>query len=149
MIDKNMIAFCGTYCGVCEWKDKIGCKGCKANKGIMFWGECDKAKCCMEKELEHCGECLKMPCQKLRELFGDSEHGDHGARLRNLNNWKVGNYVYEKLGNTAQRKAKELKSVGEDMKMVIQRFLASGMTMEEVAVKMDASIEDLTKLLNS
>ena len=39
--------------------------------------------------------------------------------------------------------------VGEDMKMVIKRFLDSGMTMEEVSVKMDASIEDLTKLLNS
>lgn len=38
--------------------------------------------------------------------------------------------------------------VGEEMKMVINRFLASGMTMEEVSVKMDASIEDLTKLLN-
>ncbi len=39
--------------------------------------------------------------------------------------------------------------VGEDMKMVIKRFLSSGMTMEEVSAKMDASIEDLTKLLNS
>ena len=39
--------------------------------------------------------------------------------------------------------------VGEDMKMVIKRFLAAGMTMEEVSVKMDASVEDLTKLLNS
>lgn len=39
--------------------------------------------------------------------------------------------------------------VGEDMKMVIKRFLASGMAMEEVSVKMDASVEDLTKLLNS
>lgn len=39
--------------------------------------------------------------------------------------------------------------VGEDMKMVIMRFLASGMTMEEVSVKMDASVEDLTKLLNN
>ena len=38
--------------------------------------------------------------------------------------------------------------VGEDMKMVIKRFLASGMNMEEIAVKMDASVEDLTKLLN-
>lgn len=34
------------------------------------------------------------------------------------------------------------------MKMVINRFLASGMTMEEVSAKMDASIEDLTKILN-
>ncbi len=39
--------------------------------------------------------------------------------------------------------------VGEDMKMVIKRFLDSGMTMEEASVKMDASMEDLTKLLNS
>ena len=39
--------------------------------------------------------------------------------------------------------------VGEDMKMVIKRFLATGMTMEEVSVKMDASVEDLTRLLNS
>ena len=39
--------------------------------------------------------------------------------------------------------------VGEDMKVVIKRFLASNMTMEEVSVKMDISVEDLTKLLNS
>lgn len=39
--------------------------------------------------------------------------------------------------------------VGEDMKMVINRFLISGMTMEEVAIKMDVSITDLKKLLNS
>ena len=42
-----------------------------------------------------------------------------------------------------------LIEVGEDMKMVLRCFLASGMTMEEVSVKMDASIEDLTKLLNT
>ena len=39
--------------------------------------------------------------------------------------------------------------VGEDMKMVIKRFLATDMTMEEISVKIDACIEDLTKLLNS
>ena len=42
-----------------------------------------------------------------------------------------------------------LIEVGEDMKIVIKRFFASGMTMKEVSVKMDVSIEDLTKLLNS
>lgn len=39
--------------------------------------------------------------------------------------------------------------VGEDMKMVVNRFLASGMTMEEVSEKMDVSLPDLTRLLNS
>ena len=33
--------------------------------------------------------------------------------------------------------------------MVIKRFLDSGMTMEEVSVRMDVSVDDLTKLLNS
>lgn len=42
-----------------------------------------------------------------------------------------------------------LIEVGEDMQMVVNRFLASGMTMEEVSAKMDVSIEDLTKLLNN
>lgn len=37
--------------------------------------------------------------------------------------------------------------VGEDMKMVIRRFLASGMTVEEVSQKTDVSVDDLTKLL--
>ena len=39
--------------------------------------------------------------------------------------------------------------VGEHMKMVIKRILSSGLTMEEISVKMDASVEDLTKLLNN
>ena len=31
--------------------------------------------------------------------------------------------------------------------MVVKRFLNAGMSMEEVSVKRDASVEDLTKLL--
>ncbi len=39
--------------------------------------------------------------------------------------------------------------VGEEMKMVVERFLASGMTMEEVSRRMDVSTEDLEKMRNS
>lgn len=42
-----------------------------------------------------------------------------------------------------------LIEVGESMKIVIERFLAAGMTMDEISVKMDASVEGLTKLLNA
>lgn len=42
-----------------------------------------------------------------------------------------------------------LIEVGEDMKMVVKRFLSAGMSMEEVSARMDVSIEDLTKLLNA
>ena len=37
--------------------------------------------------------------------------------------------------------------VGENMAMVVRRFLATGMTMEEVSARMDVSVEDLNKLL--
>uniref|UniRef100_UPI003FF11CED DUF3795 domain-containing protein n=1 Tax=Candidatus Fimivicinus sp. TaxID=3056640 RepID=UPI003FF11CED len=107
-MDKEMIAFCGTYCGICEWKDRIGCKGCKTQGGDMFWGECDKAKCCIGRGFTHCGECADMPCQMLLKLFDDPEHGDKGARLRNLQNWKNETYVYEKLNNAAQEQAKKI-----------------------------------------
>lgn len=39
--------------------------------------------------------------------------------------------------------------VGEDMKAVVNRFLATGMTMEEVSVRMDVSTGDLERLLNN
>ncbi len=42
-----------------------------------------------------------------------------------------------------------LVEVGEDMKMVVKRFLNTGMTMGEVSERMDVSIGDLEKLLNS
>lgn len=108
VMDKTMMAFCGTYCGVCEWKDKMNCRGCQECQSNVFWGKCDKAECCIERGFEHCGHCPDIPCQKLLDLFNDPEHGDKGARLSNLKNWKNGNYVYEELGNTAQEQAKNL-----------------------------------------
>lgn len=38
--------------------------------------------------------------------------------------------------------------VGESMKMVVKGFLDSGMSMEEVSLKMDVSAGDLYKLIN-
>lgn len=39
--------------------------------------------------------------------------------------------------------------VGECMKMVINRFLSSALSMAEISLKMDATIDDLQKLLKS
>ena len=38
--------------------------------------------------------------------------------------------------------------VGESMPVVVRRFLALGMSMEQVSKRMDVSVEDLNKLLN-
>ncbi len=104
-MDKNLRACCGSYCGACQWREKIGCRGCKANCGRMFWGECDIARCCGAKGYDHCGECPSVPCEQLRAAFLDPEHGDDGARLRNLLGWRAGRDTYELLRNPAQEKA--------------------------------------------
>lgn len=39
--------------------------------------------------------------------------------------------------------------VGENMKMVVNRFISSGMTMEQTSKRMDVSISDLETLLQS
>ena len=41
-----------------------------------------------------------------------------------------------------------LIEVGEDIMMVVRRFLDAGMTMDEVSKRMDVSLKDLTTLLN-
>ena len=39
--------------------------------------------------------------------------------------------------------------VGENMKMVVKRFIHSGMSMEETSRRMDVSVSDLEKLLQT
>ncbi|NVM37427.1 MAG: DUF3795 domain-containing protein, partial [Candidatus Lokiarchaeota archaeon] len=79
MVDNNLAAPCGIYCGACRqyllWKKdlleergyKIGCKGCRIrNKNCAFIRrDCLALR---KKELEFCYECENFPCQKLQKL---------------------------------------------------------------------------------
>lgn len=96
-MDKNMIAMCGAYCGDCEWREKTNCPGCQKSQSNMFWGQCEIAKCSIEKGFNHCGHCNKLPCENLQDAFNNPEHGDNGERLANLNTWKNGEETYTKL----------------------------------------------------
>ena len=107
-MDKDQIGMCGAYCGVCQWKEKTGCKGCQFHKGKMFYGTCPVAKCCSGKSLLHCGLCQDLPCEALKQAFNHPEYGDNGERFANLKAWArgednstVGMIVshYLKLGN--------------------------------------------------
>ena len=98
-MNRELIAMCGAYCGLCEWKDKTGCNGCQHNKGKMFWGTCAVAVCCSDKGLLHCGLCPDLPCQTLQDAFDHPEHGDNGERLANLNAWAKGEDTIIKLGS--------------------------------------------------
>lgn len=84
--------------------------------------------CFEEKDFD--GFLNKLKAYPAVEYLGDVTEHDWGQRV--IRFYDLDGHIIE---------------VGEDMKMVIRRFLDSGMTMEEVSVKMDASVEDLTKLL--
>jgi len=87
----NPVSYCGLLCTTCDFVKSNNCNGCIATKGNPFYGECKIAKCCLEKELAHCGQCDKMPCDMLKEYScGDGEHCDKpkGSRLEVLEMWK-------------------------------------------------------------
>ncbi|MCY1151069.1 MAG: DUF3795 domain-containing protein [Sphaerochaetaceae bacterium] len=97
-MDNNYMGKCGTYCLSCDWKDKMNCKGCKDSNANPFWGECEIAKCAIEKEYNHCGECQNLPCEKLTQAFNSKDHGDSGERLINLNYWRHGINKFLEIG---------------------------------------------------
>ncbi len=79
MVDNNLAAPCGIYCGACRqyllWKKdlleergyKQGCKGCRIrNKNCAFIRrDCPALR---KKEIDFCYECDQFPCQKLQKI---------------------------------------------------------------------------------
>lgn len=75
------ISKCGLDCEKCGKREEVGCSGCN-EMTVGYWGErCEIKDCCGRKHLEHCGFCADFPCDMLRELSYDDEHGDDGERL--------------------------------------------------------------------
>ncbi|MFX0029561.1 MAG: DUF3795 domain-containing protein [Candidatus Hermodarchaeota archaeon] len=79
MVDNNLAAPCGIYCGMCrqylalkkelleEKGLKWGCKGCRIrHKNCAFIRrDCPSLR---KKELDFCYECEKFPCQNLQKI---------------------------------------------------------------------------------
>ena len=63
-IKPEFAAVCGGFCGTCGFLGE-SCAGCLVQKGHMFWGACERYRCCVEqKRLEHCGWCEEFPCHR-------------------------------------------------------------------------------------
>ena len=74
---------CGIDCDTCRFKTEQNCNGCRSNEGKIFWGDCELYQCNAEKKQEHCGKCVKFPCNKLKE-WASSENPERIENLRNL-----------------------------------------------------------------
>ncbi len=81
---------CGILCKSCEYVKTCSCGCCIPTNGHPFYGECQIAICCQNKELEYCGECEDFPCEMLHKYSYDPEHGDtpKGLRIEQCKQWK-------------------------------------------------------------
>ena len=52
--DKNLIAYCGLYCGACQRYLAEKCSGCGANEKA---GWCKIRACCIDHKYSSCADC--------------------------------------------------------------------------------------------
>ncbi|MBN1144937.1 MAG: DUF3795 domain-containing protein [Bacteroidales bacterium] len=68
--DKELIAYCGLYCGACRNYLKGKCPGCAGNMKAAW---CTIRKCCLENDLKSCADCNLMSldnCKKFNNFVG-------------------------------------------------------------------------------
>ena len=68
--DKNLVAFCGLYCGACKRYISEKCPGCRENEKANW---CGIRKCCLINNLSNCASCQKFQdvdeCKDFNNFF--------------------------------------------------------------------------------
>jgi hypothetical protein len=98
MMDENLLAPCGSYCGTCEFlnrEEKPNCSGCGNQGGHPFWDECKLHACARKHRVNHCADCEGFPCELFVNQF-DPAHGQKSAFIR------AGLLAYKKKAGTGK-----------------------------------------------
>ncbi|MBI5217915.1 MAG: DUF3795 domain-containing protein [Bacteroidia bacterium] len=70
LADKNLIAYCGLYCGACGKYIKGRCPGCKENTKAAW---CQTRACCIENKIASCADCTQYEnvkdCKKFQDFI--------------------------------------------------------------------------------
>ncbi len=81
--DRNLVAYCGLYCGACRSFLTGRCPGCKENIKASW---CKVRKCCIENQYLSCADCKIISfheCRKyhnfMAKLFGLVFNSDRSA----------------------------------------------------------------------
>ena len=68
--DKNLVAFCGLYCGACKKFILKKCPGCKKNEKASW---CKVRICCIDNNYMTCANCKEFKnakdCKKFNNFF--------------------------------------------------------------------------------
>ncbi len=104
--DKNLVAYCGLYCGACSSYLKGKCPGCKENTKASW---CKTRQCCMDNNYSSCADCEKiafMDCKKFNNFFskliGLILRSDRPACIRRIKECGYENYAIEMAGSKRQ-----------------------------------------------
>ena len=69
-IDKNLVSYCGLYCGACSKYLKEKCPGCHDNEKATW---CKIRTCCMDNKYDSCAACEEFSdvnnCKKFNNFF--------------------------------------------------------------------------------
>jgi len=90
MVNRELVAPCGMYCGVCgvliahrdnnqPFKEKLAqfygcpvedldCQGCMSSERAAFCEVCNIRSCAMEKNYEGCYQCDDWPCEYIEQF---------------------------------------------------------------------------------
>lgn len=88
--DKDLLAPCGLYCGVCPMyiAEPQKCGGCFSRKGFAKYETklCGILKCCHHQKFQRCNECTIFPpgCDRLQEFCTWDSFISHAPAIDNL-----------------------------------------------------------------
>ena len=107
MIDKNLLAPCGLYCGACgvivAYRDdnrklkeilaqtygstpgEVICHGCMSEVRFKYCRTCDIRSCVLEKNYEGCYQCDDFPCRRIHDF---SDPVGRQVMLRAVPEWR-------------------------------------------------------------
>ena len=105
--DKELVAYCGLYCGACGRYLSGKCPGCKKNEKASW---CAPRKCCIEKGYLSCAECEEFSdqneCKKfnnfISKIFKVIFGSNRRACLRRIKEIGYENYAKEMSGKKAR-----------------------------------------------
>lgn len=104
--DKNLVAFCGLYCGSCRSYLTGKCPGCKENAKATW---CKVRQCCLENGFQSCADCKTVEpveCKKfnnfISKTFGFVFNSDRSACIARIKEVGYDEYSIEMAKNRIQ-----------------------------------------------
>jgi hypothetical protein len=104
--DKNLIAYCGLYCGACRSFLTNKCPGCKDNIKASW---CKIRDCCIENNFQSCADCGKielMECKKyntlISKIIGYVLNSDREACITRIKEFGYDDFAIEMTNNKRQ-----------------------------------------------